>query len=70
MLDQIDSLIKHLYKMTKFLHLMYNESTSVLFPNELSKDDGLPPKKLEDLAYQVCDMVYLNDDSGPYENIR
>ena len=27
-------------------------------------------KKLEDLAYQACDKVYLIDDNGPYENLR
>ena len=72
MLNKIDDLIKHLFKLAKFLHLMFNESTNVIsiFPNEVTKDDGLPPKKLEDLAYQICDKVYLNDDSGPYENIR
>jgi hypothetical protein len=68
MIVKIDELIKHIYKLAKFLHLMSIESTSTLsiFPS----DGGLPSKKLEDLAYQVCDKVFLNDDSGPYENIR
>ena len=72
MISKIDELIKHIYKLAKFLHLMSAESVSALsiFPNENSKDEGLPSKKLEDLAYQVCDKVFLNDDSGPYENIR
>ncbi len=33
-------------------------------------EGGLTAKKLEDLAYQACDKVYLIDDSGPYENLR
>lgn len=35
-----------------------------------SENNSLSAKKLEDLAYQACDKVYLVDDNGPYDNLR
>jgi hypothetical protein len=42
-----------------------NEATSV---NSL--ENSISAKKLEDLAYQASDKVYLVDDNGPYDNLR
>ncbi len=68
-IDTIDNCIKNLYRLSKALHGICTEAlTSTTFLSETN--DGIPSKTLEELAYQVCDKIYLNDDSGPYENLR
>lgn len=73
LLQSIDEFIKYMNKLAKLLHIICTEALSMitLFGSDNSKEDaGLAPKKLEDLAYQACDKVFINDDSGPYESIR
>jgi dynactin 1 len=36
----------------------------------VSEGQGLPAKKIEELAFQCCDIVYGKEDSGPYETLR
>lgn len=32
--------------------------------------DGLPAKKIEELAFQASDKIYTTDDNGPFESLR
>lgn len=32
--------------------------------------EGIMSKKMEEIAYQASDKVYLKDDNGPYESLK
>lgn len=71
LLERLEKSIENFYKISKTLReLNYLASNS----SELAANDhgegGMTSKKLEDLAYQASDKVYLIDDNGPYENLR
>ena len=36
----------------------------------VSDAQGLPAKKMEELAFEASDKVYGKEDSGPYEALR
>jgi len=66
--ERLEQFIDGFYKISKSLkELNYLANNS--FEIDLA-EGGLTAKKLEDLAYQACDKVYLIDDSGPYDNLR
>lgn len=67
----LESCINDFYMVCKTLKELNNlASNSYTFNVNEANETSLTAKKLEDLAYQACDKVYLIDDNGPYENLR
>ena len=68
---QLENCINNFYMVCKTLkELNYLATNSHTFMVSETTETNLTAKKLEDLAYQACDKVYLIDDNGPYENLR
>ena len=70
--QSLENCINNFYMVCKTLKELNNlasNSYSFITAND-TVETTLTAKKLEDLAYQACDKVYLIDDNGPYENLR
>ena len=67
-IGQLENCVQDLYLMAKTLKELF----VLAYNSKLFNDSGdvLTAKKLEGLAYQVCDKTYLKEDNGPYENLR
>lgn len=67
---QLENCINNFYMVCKSLKELNNLASNSSFSGQETSETSLTAKKLEDLAYQACDKVYLIDDNGPYENLR
>lgn len=73
--SDLETACEDFYKLAKTireLHNMASNATVSLEAGRFSNDADriLTSKKLEYLAFQACDKVYVKEDNGPYENIK
>ena len=69
----IETALDDYFKLSKVLRELYNMCSNLTISMESGTSDAdakLTSKKLENLAFQACDKVYLKEDNGPYDNIR
>lgn len=71
----IETALDNYFKLSKVLRELYNMCSNLTISMEngtsgLDADRILTSKKLENLAFQACDKIYLKEDNGPYDNIR
>ena len=74
--SDLESACEDFYKLAKTVRELHNMASNVAVSMEaggFSSNDAdriLTSKKLEYLAFQACDKVYVKEDNGPYENIK
>ncbi|CAF0807877.1 unnamed protein product [Brachionus calyciflorus] len=70
-LNEFENSIENFNLISKSLKELYNlASNSKIFSSTNETFEPMSGKKLESLAYQACDKIYIKDDNGPYENLR
>ena len=74
--SDLESACEDFYKLAKTIRELHNMASNVSVSMEaggFTSNDAeriLTAKKLENLAFQACDKVYVKEDNGPYENIK